>query len=119
MGVLSRRGDPQLQRPRQPGSSVSPAKVGRTCRHGLRRHPLRPSRKKTLYVGITTRREWECLIGHPSVRVADDGTLTGTVSDGGPGIYVPTRSERDLWVSSTRTKARSQCALAAHRSGGA
>ena len=27
--------------------------------------------------------------GHPDVRVADDGTLTGVVSDGGLSVYVP------------------------------
>ncbi len=30
--------------------------------------------------------------GHPSVHVADDGTLTGVVSDGGLSVYVPRRS---------------------------
>ena len=46
---------------------------------------------KTLYVGTRhAGEEWECIIGdHPSVRVADDGTLTGTVSDGGLSVYAP------------------------------
>ncbi len=60
------------------------AKVGRTCQHGLRRHPLRPSRRRPCVKTYHAERGWECLIGsHPSVRVAEDGTLTGTVSDGG------------------------------------
>ena len=47
--------------------------------------------EKTLYVGHRhAGQEWECVIGgHPSVRVADDGTLTGVVSDGGLSVYVP------------------------------
>ena len=51
--------------------------------------------EKTLYVGHRhAGQEWECVIGgHPSVRVADDGTLTGVVSDGGLSVYVPRRSE--------------------------
>ena len=51
----------------------------------------RRAAEKTLYVGIHhAGEEWECLIGgHPAVRVADDGTLTGTVSDGGLSVYVP------------------------------
>ena len=51
----------------------------------------RRAAEKTLYVGTYhAGEEWECLIGgHPSVRVAEDGTLTGTVSDGGLSVYVP------------------------------
>ena len=47
--------------------------------------------EKTLSVGAHhAGEEWECLIGgHPPVRVADDGTLTGLVSDGGLSVYVP------------------------------
>ena len=47
--------------------------------------------EKTLYVGRHHAGEdWECMIGgHPDVRVADDGTLTGVVSDGGLSVYVP------------------------------
>ncbi len=47
--------------------------------------------EKTLYVGTHhAGEEWECLIGgHPAVFVAGDGTLTGTVSDGGLSVYVP------------------------------
>ena len=51
----------------------------------------RMAAEKTLYVGTRhAGQEWECTIGgHPSVRVADDGTLTGVVSDGGLSVYVP------------------------------
>ena len=54
----------------------------------------RMAAEKTLYVGTRhAGQEWECIIGgHPSVRVADDGTLTGMVSDGGLSVYVPRRS---------------------------
>ena len=47
--------------------------------------------EKTLYVGHRhAGQEWECILGgHPSVRVADDGTLAGVVSDGGLSVYVP------------------------------
>ena len=47
--------------------------------------------EKTLYVGRHHAGEdWECMIGgHPDVRVADDGTLMGVVSDGGLSVYVP------------------------------
>jgi hypothetical protein len=51
----------------------------------------RMAAEKTLYVGHRhAGQEWECILGgHPSVRVADDGTLTGLVSDGGLSVYVP------------------------------
>ena len=51
----------------------------------------RRAAEKTLYVGAHhAGEEWECLIGgHPPVHVADDGTLTGLVSDGGLSVYVP------------------------------
>ena len=51
----------------------------------------RMAAEKTLYVGqCHAGEEWECVIGgHPSVRVAEDGTLTGVVSDGGLSVYVP------------------------------
>ncbi|MGP1498626.1 MAG: alpha-amylase, partial [Schaalia odontolytica] len=51
----------------------------------------RMAAEKTLYVGQRhAGQEWECIIGgHASVRVTDDGTLTGAVSDGGLSVYVP------------------------------
>ena len=53
--------------------------------------PQNAKSQKTLYVGAHhAGEEWECLIGgHPPVHVADDGTLTGAVSDGGLSVYVP------------------------------
>ena len=46
---------------------------------------------KTLYVGRHhAGQEWQCIIGgHPAVRIGEDGTLAGVVSDGGLSVYVP------------------------------
>ena len=46
---------------------------------------------KTLYVGRHhAGQEWKCIIGgHPAVRIGEDGTLAGVVSDGGLSVYVP------------------------------